>query len=475
MSWLKQTYATKLPKSLYSVQKPQPVGNPELILYNNALASELGIAGHLSEDEALTYLSGNETVPESNPIAQAYAGHQFGHFTQLGDGRAVLLGEMETDHGLYDLQLKGSGQTPYSRRGDGRATFYSMLREYLISEAMHALHIPTTRSLAVVKTTDKVYREQISEGAILSRVAGSHIRVGTFEYARFFGAAGDLEALLQYTIQRHYPELLDHQNHALALLETVIQKQRDLIIDWLRVGFIHGVMNTDNMALSGETIDYGPCAFMNTYYPKTVFSSIDTQGRYAFTNQPNMAYWNLSVFANALLPLVDKDEKVAKEKAEALLDRFPQDFSGANFDMMARKLGLVHPIQADGELMQGCLQLLLNHQVDYTNFFTALRLGGELIDQLKQEEDFQTWHAKWEIARTRKATVSESDTLMAKTNPVVIPRNHMVEEVLNAAVSGDMKPFHTLLNELSSPYDDSSIIQMVPANFDASYQTFCGT
>lgn len=475
MSWLKHTYATTLPNRLYVAQKPEPVSDPEMVLYNEVLATELGIVGHLAEEKALTYLSGNKTVPGSHPISQAYAGHQFGHFTKLGDGRAVLLGEVETDQGLYDLQLKGSGQTPYSRRGDGRATFYSMLREYLISEAMHALCIPTTRSLAVVKTGDQIIREQINEGAVLTRVATSHIRVGTFEYARYFGEGGDLEALLLYTIERHYPELLDHQNHALALLEIVMEKQKDLIIDWLRVGFIHGVMNTDNMALSGETIDYGPCAFMNTYHPKTVFSSIDTQSRYAFANQPNMAYWNLSVFANALLPLIDPDEAIAKEKAEALLDRFPEDFSGANFDMMARKLGIVNPIKSDGELMQECLQLLMKDRIDYTNFFTELRRGGELIDQMTQDATFKTWLTKWEEARARNTSRSESEALMEKTNPVVIPRNHIVEDVLSAAVSGDMQPFHTLLQELASPYDDSSIIQRVPANFDAGYQTFCGT
>lgn len=475
MSWLKRTYSTELPDRLFSAQKPEPVNNPEMALYNQSLADVLGIDGNLSVEEALNYLSGNEIVPESHPISQAYAGHQFGYFTKLGDGRAVLLGEIETNHGLFDLQLKGSGQTPYSRRGDGRATFYSMLREYLISEAMHALHIPTTRSLAVVKSSDKVFREQISEGAVLSRVAASHIRVGTFEYARFFGEARDLEKILQYTIQRHYPELLDHENHALALLEKVMQKQKDLIVDWLRVGFIHGVMNTDNMALSGETIDYGPCAFMNVYHPKTVFSSIDTQGRYAFGNQPNMAYWNLSVFANALLPLIDQDEALAKEKAEALLDRFTEDFSGANFDMMANKLGITHPIQEDGEIMQGCLQLMMKHRVDYTNFFTDLRRGGESIDQLSNDEVFKDWHTKWEAARFRNATLAESEALMTNTNPVVIPRNHIVEEVLAAAVAGDMQPFHSLLHELASPYIEAAITQMVPTDFDASYQTFCGT
>lgn len=476
MSWLKHTYATKLPESLHSVQDPEPVSNPKMALYNKALASELGIEEHFKDEQkALAYLSGNATVPGSQAIAQAYAGHQFGHFNRLGDGRAVLLGEMETNQGLYDLQLKGSGQTIYSRRGDGRATFYSMLREYLISEAMHALQIPTTRSLAVVKTTDAVYRQEVHEGGVLSRIAASHIRVGTFEYARYFGEEGDLGTLLEYTIQRHYPELVEHQNHALALIETVMQKQQNLIINWLRVGFIHGVMNTDNMAISGETIDYGPCAFMNTYHPKTVFSSIDRDGRYAFANQPNIAYWNLRVFANALLLLIDEDEEKAKEKAQELLDQFPERFSKAYLEMMTNKLGIENYIAEDRELVEECMRLLVRYQIDYTNFFTELRRNGDLISQLRQKEDFEAWYSKWEEVRLRDSSLTKSKALMTQTNPVVIPRNHMVEDVLNAAVSGDMKPFQTFLEKLSSPYDDSSSLQEVPVNFDASYQTFCGT
>jgi uncharacterized protein YdiU (UPF0061 family) len=475
MAWLKHTYATQLPQNLYSVQAPEPVSHPEMILFNNSLANELRVTEHLNDQEVLSYLSGNETVPGSQPISQAYAGHQFGHFTRLGDGRAVLLGEMETSQGLYDLQLKGSGQTPYSRRGDGRATFYSMLREYLISEAMHALHIPTSRSLAVVKTTDQVYRQEIHEGAVLSRVAASHIRVGTFEYARFFGESGDLETLLLYTLRRHYPELLDHQNHALALIERVMQKQMELIINWLRVGFIHGVMNTDNMAISGETIDYGPCAFMNAYHPKTVFSSIDVQGRYAFANQPNMAYWNLVVFANALFPLIDKEEEVAKAKAKEVLDQFPEDFSKAYFKMISNKLGIVNQVSEDGNLVKACMGQLVKHNVDYTNFFTELRRGGALINKLKEDDAFKTWYMKWEKARVRGTSVTESNVLMVQNNPVVIPRNHIVEDVLDSAVSGDMRPFNSLLEELGSPYDDSSPLQVVPTDFDASYQTFCGT
>jgi uncharacterized protein YdiU (UPF0061 family) len=476
MTWLRHTYATQLPKKLYSAQAPVPVGNPKMVLYNEALAKALGIAGYLKEEQkALAYLSGNETVPGSQPIAQAYAGHQFGHFTRLGDGRAVLLGEVETKHGLYDLQLKGSGQTPYSRRGDGRATFYSMLREYLISEAIHALRIPTTRSLAVVKTADPVYREQVHEGGILTRVAASHIRVGTFEYARFLGEAGDLEALLKYTVERHHPELLHHKNQALALLEAVMHKQKDLVLNWLRVGFIHGVMNTDNMAISGETIDYGPCAFMNAYHPRTVFSSIDTDGRYAFANQPNITYWNLSVFANALLPLIDEDEATASAKAEEVLDQFPEGFTRAYFEMMGNKLGIVNQVEEDRDLVNSGLKLLAKWRVDYTNFFTELRRGGDLINKLREEEVFENWYAKWEKARLRGTFAAESNALMAQTNPVAIPRNHLVEEVLQSAVAGDMQPFHSLLQELASPYDDALPLQTVPAGFDAGYQTFCGT
>lgn len=476
MTWLTHSYASKLPKNLFSAQAPVPVNAPRMILYNEALAEELGIAGHLKDKEkGLDYLSGNEVVPESQPIAQAYAGHQFGHFTQLGDGRAVLLGEVQTPKGRYDLQLKGSGQTPYSRRGDGRATLYSMLREYLISEAMHALRIPTTRSLAVVATGEKVYREDVNSGAILSRVAASHIRVGTFEYARYFGKPEDLEALLHYSIQRHYPELLDHQNHALALLETVMHKQIALITDWLRVGFIHGVMNTDNMTISGETIDYGPCAFMNAYHSGTVFSSIDTQGRYAYGNQPNIAYWNLRVFANALLPAIDPEEVLAKDKAQKILNRFPEEFSKSYLEMMSHKLGIAKPDDGTEELLKECLEFLAQHKVDYTNFFTGLRKGDDLINELKEGEAFEAWHKKWEVARSKNTLITESQELMFQNNPVIIPRNHLVEEVLNRAVYGDMRPLESLMADLANPYDDALHVQDVPADYDAAYQTFCGT
>lgn len=476
MAWLKHTYATQLSENLFSEQSPQKVSQPRMALFNKVLAEELGIAENFSDkSKTLALLSGNEVAAGSQPIAQAYAGHQFGHFNRLGDGRAVLLGEVETPRGLFDIQLKGSGRTPYSRRGDGRATYYSMLREYLISEAMYALGIPTTRSLAVVKTGENVFRETANEGAILTRVAASHIRVGTFEYAHFLGKEGDLEALLKYTIDRHYPELGEEENPALALLEKVMMKQKELVIAWLRTGFIHGVMNTDNMAISGETIDYGPCAFMNQYHPETVFSSIDTQGRYAFANQPNIAYWNLSVFANALLPLIDKEEKKAAEKAEEVLGKFPDAFSKGYFEMMSNKLGILNPMDVDLELIKECLRQLMRYKVDYTNFFTELRRGGELINELRQKESFDKWYGKWEAARTRNGSISGSEALMAKTNPVIIPRNHLVENVLDEAVSENLQPFRDFMEELAHPYDDSVPMQKIPADIDKDYQTFCGT
>lgn len=476
MTWLRHTYASELPSSLYSLQAPIPVEKPSMMLFNNALAKELDIEKELNDSEfKLSLLSGNQVLEGSKTIAQAYAGHQFGHFNRLGGGRAVLLGEIQVGEELLDLQLKGSGKTPYSRRGDGRATFYSMLREYVISEAMHHLGIPTTRSLSVIKTGEPVYRETANEGGVLARIAKSHIRVGTFEYARFMAEENDSEKLLNYTVKRHYPELSDSENLAIALLEKVMEKQNELIIHWLRVGFIHGVMNTDNMALSGETIDYGPCAFLNAYHSKTVFSSIDRNGRYAFSNQPNIAYWNLKVFANALLPLMDEKEDEAITKAEAVLGKFPAMFKRDYLDMMTNKLGITYHVDSDFELVQECLAILEDNKVDYTNFFTALRRGGKLMDELKELDQFNAWQSKWETARVRSSSIEESDALMTKTNPVVIARNHMVEKVLDAAVMGDIKPLHAFLDELSQPYSDSLSPQQVPVDFDAGYQTYCGT
>ncbi|MEO0403966.1 MAG: YdiU family protein [Bacteroidota bacterium] len=475
MTWFKHSFASQLPSSMYSFQEPIPVRLPEMVLYNDQLANELGMENAWSPEKALSILSGNMVLEGSKSISQAYAGHQFGHFTRLGDGRAVLLGEIDTPNGLNDLQLKGSGRTPYSRRGDGRATLYSMLREYLISESMHSLGIPTTRSLAVVKTGEEVYREVTHEGGILSRVAKSHIRVGTFEFAGFLGSETDLSALLDYTVERHYPELLHEPNMALTLLEKVMLKQKDLVIDWLRVGFIHGVMNTDNVSIAGETIDYGPCAFMNTYKARTVFSSIDRAGRYAFVNQPDLAYWNMKVFAHALLPMIDPVEEEALKKAEVVLARFPKMFSKSYLNMMTNKLGIENHVEADFELVKECLEILEKYEIDYTNFFTHLKSDGQLVQNLKSQLDFQEWYEKWEVARIRMSDLDRSGALMEKTNPVVIPRNHLVEEVLEKAIQGDMKPFHDLFKSLSNPYDRDAKSQSTPTEFDEGYQTFCGT
>ncbi|MCH2200203.1 MAG: YdiU family protein [Flavobacteriales bacterium] len=473
---LKNSFFENLPASLFTAQPPIPVAKPEMVIFNGELAKELGVEETFAdESKAAVILAGNELMEGSRPISQAYAGHQFGHFNRLGDGRAVLLGEIQTDEGLYDLQLKGSGQTPYSRRGDGRATLYSMLREYLMSEAMHALGISTTRSLSVVKTGEDVYREHIHDGGILSRVATSHIRVGTFEFARYLGGEKDSEQLLEYTIKRHYPSLVSEDNLALALLHRVMQQQSELINHWLRVGFIHGVMNTDNVSIAGETIDYGPCAFMNVYHPQTVFSSIDRNGRYAFANQPNIAFWNLKIFANALLPLIGEDEKLAVTKAEEVLGKFPQQFSKSYLKMMTDKLGIQNHMQEDASLVEDCLRLLQKHTIDYTNFFTELRKNGSLIQELREDADFNAWHIQWEKARVRLSNLEESEALMIATNPVVIPRNHLVEEALEAAVNGDMNPFHDLLKTLVDPYNETRTPQELPVGVDEGYQTFCGT
>ncbi|MGB3466949.1 MAG: YdiU family protein, partial [Cyclobacteriaceae bacterium] len=420
-------------------------------------------------------LAGNDIVEGSQPLAQAYAGHQFGNFTMLGDGRAVLLGEHLVSGQRFDIQLKGSGRTPFSRGGDGRATYYSMLREYLISEAMFQLNIPTTESLAVVKTGLPVYRETIREGAVLTRVAKSHIRVGTFEYARFFGEGNDLEVFTDYVIKRHFPEIGQAENKALALIEKVMDLQVSLVVNWMRVGFIHGVMNTDNMSIPGETIDYGPCAFMNAYHPETVFSSIDTKGRYAYNNQPRIAHWNLSILANALLPLIDENQEKAIGKATAIIDKFPSKFSKASLMMMRDKLGIIHHDEADQSLISDLLTILAIHRVDYTNFFTELRRNTISNEALLTDTNYKEWHDQWQTAHQRAGDSEVGLALMSANNPVVIPRNHLVEEVLREAESGDITGFNNFLKILSSPYDDKQTLQTVPAGYDKAYQTFCGT
>jgi len=475
---LESTYA-ELPAVFFSKLSPTPVSQPELVIFNEKLADEIGLdLSGMDGEERTKLLSGN-LVPEGiEPLAQAYAGHQFGNFTMLGDGRAIVLGEHLTPSGQrLDLQFKGSGRTPYSRGGDGRAALGPMLREYVVSEAMHALGIPTTRSLAVVTTGEKVYRENELPGAILTRIAGSHVRVGTFEYASLHEDKTVTQALLDYLVDRHFPTIKEKENQPLALLEAVIEQQAGLITHWMRVGFIHGVMNTDNMALSGETIDYGPCAFMDVFAPDTVFSSIDHKGRYAYANQPYIAQWNLARLAESLLPLMHDEREDAIGMAEDSLNAFEQVYKAKWLAMMGSKLGLAEAKKEDESLITDLLDWMHENGADYTNTFRALS-QEELPDaELYATENFQAWQTRWQV-RLGEEDLDSSLALRKSVNPVVIPRNHKVEEALQAGEEGDLEPFRKLLQALENPYEDGDHLtpyQSPPKPEEKVLQTFCGT
>ncbi len=470
----------RLPDSLYVRQRPVPVKTPALALFNRSLAQSLGLdADSLEGPDGAAIFSGNSLPAGADPIAQAYAGHQFGHFTMLGDGRAILLGEHVTARGeRLDIQLKGSGQTPFSRRGDGRAALGPMLREYIVSEAMHALGIPTTRSLAVTTTGEPVHRETTLAGAILTRVAGSHIRVGTFEYLAARGSAQDLRSLGEYTIRRHYPTLAEADNPFLELLRAVMEGQARLVASWLHVGFIHGVMNTDNMALCGESIDYGPCAFMDAYDPATVFSSIDRDGRYAYGNQPSIVQWNLTRLAEALLPLMHEDGDKAEELAREALENFPGMFRHHWAQGMRAKLGLFTEEGEDAGLAQDLLKLMQKSGADYSQTLRGLTEQAPAFPFFR-DPGFMRWRTRWEARLQRQTqTVEQSRTLMRAHNPAVIPRNHRVEEALKAATqANDYAPLHRLLAALENPFEDrpEHAAYRAPAPFDTGYRTFCGT
>lgn len=477
---LDNSYA-KLPTSFYSKTKPTPVSSPELIVLNNTVAEMLGLSvSELQSEDGIGVLAGNRIPEGAFPIAQAYAGHQFGYFTMLGDGRAVLLGEQLTPQGeRFDIQLKGSGRTSYSRSGDGRAALGPMLREYIISEAMHALGIATTRSLAVVKTGEAVLRETILPGAILTRIAASHLRVGTFQYVSAWGTLEDLRVLADYTINRHFPVIQREENRYLSLLNEVIKRQAALIANWQLVGFIHGVMNTDNMALSGETIDYGPCAFMDTYDPETVFSSIDTQGRYAYGNQSSIAGWNLARFAETLLPLLHANQEKAVKLAQNALEGFFQQFNTLWFSGMRAKLGLLDEEAEDEGLIKDLLSMMHKYRADFTNTFRAFTLDTPEKTPLAGTPEFIRWHGRWK-ARLEKQRVSSQliTELMKNNNPAVIPRNHRVEAALEAAVNQDYSVMEQLLSVLSNPYEYSSEqveYSKLPEPSACRYRTFCGT
>lgn len=464
----------KLPKFFFTRINPIPVCNPKLIIINNELAASLGVP---SQPEVF---AGNKIPQGSEPLAQAYAGHQFGHFTMLGDGRAILLGEQITNTGeRFDIQLKGSGRTPYSRSGDGRAALSPMLREYVISEAMYGLGIPTTRSLAVVTTGESVLRKKKLQGAILTRVASSHIRVGTFEYAAYFGSIDDLRCLADYTIQRHFSHIEHYKNKYVALLSEVVKRQASLIASWQLVGFIHGVMNTDNMAISGETIDYGPCAFMDIYDPTTVFSSIDIQGRYSFENQPKMAAWNLARFAETLLILLHDDKNEALKLASAEIAKFQSLYRNYWLGGMRVKLGLFDEKQGDDLLINELLTLMQRYEADYTNTFRFLTLNKKEDLELLFKRDLYHWSEQW-YARLNLQGRSKSEVmkLMKSYNPAIIPRNQQVEEALASAKSGSLIKMNNLLRILSKPYEytpEQEEYSKLPISASCCYQTFCGT
>lgn len=470
-----------LPGRFYTKLVPLPACAPEMIILNEDLATSIGLDFlNLSKKEQATLFAGNKMPPGSEPFAQAYAGYQFGHFAMLGDGRAHIWGEHITPGDKrVDIQFKGSGRTPYSRRGDGRAALGPMLREYIMSEAMHALGIPTTRSLAVVATGEDVMRETPLPGAILTRVAASHIRVGTFDFAAVQEDKALIETLLDYTISRHDPDLKEADNKALAFLRAVMNRQSDLIVHWMRVGFIHGVMNTDNMALSGETIDYGPCAFMDAYDSNTVFSSIDHMGRYAYANQPVIAQWNIARLAEALLPLINEDSDKAIQIAKKEIGKFPSIYQAKWLNMMRAKLGLFGTKTGDNELISDLLDWMQRNHADYTNTFLDLSQKNKPAGTLYETKIFTNWYERWQ-ARLKQNTkpLKYSLSLMKSVNPAIIPRNHNVERALETATSGDLKPLHDLLSVLKEPYKNQDFLrdfQSPPSQSERIYQTFCGT
>lgn len=483
----------RLPERMFARLSPTPVGKPGLIRLNHALADLLQLsATALTGPSGVAVLAGSEVAEGSDPLAMAYAGHQFGSWNpQLGDGRALLLGEVIGRDGLrYDVQLKGSGPTPFSRMGDGRAWLGPVLREYIVSEAMHALGVPTTRALAAVTTGEPVYREEGAlPGAVLTRVSRAHIRVGTFQ---FFAARGDLEALralTQHALVRLYPEAAEADNPGLALLDEVVAAQAELIARWMNIGFIHGVMNTDNCSVAGETIDYGPCAFMDLFDPDKVFSSIDRMGRYAYRNQPGIAQWNLANFAQALLPLIDEKPEKAIEQAQASVDRFATLFEGQHNTGLARKLGLSDLQADDVELAGNLLAAMSRNQADFTLTFRGLGAIADpegdpagdtaVRDLFINPKEFDAWALTW---RARLATddrsVEDRRAEMNATNPAIIPRNHLVEAAIKAAHEDkDFSVFHRLTEALEHPFTEPEdrTMTLPPRAEEQVFQTFCGT
>ncbi|MGL4523502.1 MAG: protein adenylyltransferase SelO [Bacilli bacterium] len=478
MNWhLESTYCD-LPNTFYEKVKPTKVENPTLLLLNEKLAEQLGLnSTWLQSEENIEVFSGNRVIPETTPIAQAYGGHQYGHFTMLGDGRAILLGEKITQNNeRVDIVLKGAGLTRYSRGGDGRAAVGPMLREYIISEAMYALGIPSTRSLAVVATGEELFRNDIVPGAVLTRIAASHIRVGTFQFAAAWRTLEERKALLDYTIHRHYPHVEDCENKYLLFLEGVIDAQAQLLTKWQSVGFVHGVMNTDNMTISGESIDYGPCAFLDTYAKNTVFSSIDRNGRYAYGNQPYIAGWNLARFAETLLPFLHEDEETALEIAQAAIAAYGPRYEEYWLQIMGEKIGLEKVREDDRELIDTLFLTMESQQLDFTNTFV------HLTQSIEEKQDMSILTSDW-LTSWRNRLAEENQSLesvvkrMKAVNPYVIPRNYYVEQALKAATNGNLDFVHALLQAIEKPFEYNEMHKQytkVPKS-DGEYVTFCGT
>lgn len=472
-----------LPEEFYQLIEPTPVENPSLVVFNDDLARSLNIS--LKEEEILNYFSGNKVPKGSIPIALNYAGHQFGNFVhQLGDGRAVLLGEVNNKNGNYDLQLKGSGQTMFSRQGDGRSALGPVVREYILSEAMHYLGIPTSRALAAITSGEYVARDTYEPGGILTRIAKSHLRVGTFEYFASRQQWEDLKILADFAIQRHYPEIRELDNHYLELLKKVASKQSILVSKWMSTGFIHGVMNTDNFTISGETIDYGPCAFLDEYNPGKVFSSIDQNGRYAFGNQPSIASWNLASLAGCLIAFIDKDSDKANELATEVLDNFSIETNQRILDLMCKKIGISGSKAENHTILRRLLKIMMDNQSDYTITFRNLskaikKDSDDFLQQFNGKDEILTWLKDWRaVVNTENKDQDSLIKDLNKTNPIYIPRNHQVQQAIDNAYENDFSKMLEMIEVIKSPFEEKdsySAYAQAPSDDQKVLRTFCGT
>ena len=472
-----------LPEEFYQQIDPTPVKNPSLLIFNDELANSLNI--ELTEDDKLNFFSGNKIPKDSIPVALNYSGHQFGNFVhQLGDGRAILLGEVRNKNESYDIQLKGSGQTKFSRQGDGRSALGPVLREYILSEAMYHLGIPTTRSLAAVATGEHVVRDSFEPGGILTRVAKSHLRVGTFEYFASRQQWEDLKLLADFAIQKHFPEIRETDNHYLELLKKVASNQSILIANWMSVGFIHGVMNTDNFTISGETIDYGPCAFLDEYHPGKVFSSIDQNGRYAYGNQPSISSWNLASLAGCLIAFIDKDSDKANELATEVLENYSIDTNQRILDLMCKKIGLDGSKKNNQEMLRNLLKLMMDNESDFTITFRSLsdillNNSDNFLAQFNQKDEVSGWINNWKSAlNLENKNVGEIILNLNNTNPLYIPRNHQVQKAIEESYLGNFKVLEEMLDVLKNPFQENvslSHYSEAPSEQQRVTQTFCGT